>query len=109
MKRIISLILILTVLLSLTACGNKKDNATEGTLTERYETVLAEATQKAVNYLCENVKEPNFGSVGGEWTVMGLARANADISDEYFEMYFQNQLCMFLFLGFLCFHIILHI
>ena len=90
MKRIISFILILTVLLSLTACGKKKDNDTDETLAERYDAVLNEATQKTVNYLCENVEEPNFGSVGGEWTVLGLARAEADVSDEYFEMYFQN-------------------
>ena len=36
------------------------------------------------------MKEPIVGSVGGEWTVMGLARCDMEIPDEYFENYYQT-------------------
>lgn len=89
MKRIISIILVLTVLFSLTACGKKNNDGAAIDAGEQKEQ-LSNAIETAGNYLYENIKEPSFGSVGGEWTVLGLARADADVSDEYFEMYFQN-------------------
>ena len=78
MKRIVSCILALAVLISLTACGKK----TEADLTD-----AISATGKL---LAESVTEPTYGSVGGEWLVMGLARSDLEISPEYFESYFQN-------------------
>ena len=30
----------------------------------------------------------NFGSLDGDWIVFGLARAGADLSDDYFERYY---------------------
>ena len=78
MKRIVSCILALAVLISLTACGKK----TEADLTD-----AISATGKL---LAESVTEPTYGSVGGEWLVMGLARSGLEISPEYFESYFQN-------------------
>ena len=41
-------------------------------------------------YLYETVKEPQVGSIGGEWAVLGLARSDMDIPDEYFENYYQT-------------------
>ena len=53
-----------------------------------FDTDKADAALKDVgNYLYEAVKEPIAGSVGGEWTVLGLARSGMDIPDEYFENY----------------------
>ncbi len=42
---------------------------------------------KVSAYLQKNVAEPNVGSVGGEWAVMGLARSGADVPNGYFENY----------------------
>ena len=42
------------------------------------------------NYLYKTVTEPVVGSVGGEWTVLGLARSELDIPDEYFEKYYNT-------------------
>ena len=78
MKRIVSCILALAVLISLTACGKK----TEADLTD---TISATG-----QLLMDSVAEPTYGSVGGEWLVMGLARSGMEISPEYFESYFQN-------------------
>ena len=41
-------------------------------------------------YLYETVKEPVVGSIGGEWAVLGLARSDIDIPDEYFENYYNR-------------------
>ena len=68
----------MAVLFSLTACGRK----TEADLTD---TISATG-----QLLMECVTEPTFGSVGGEWLVMGLARSDMEINNEYFESYFQN-------------------
>ena len=42
------------------------------------------------NYLYSSVKEPQIGSIGGEWAVIGLARSSADIPLEYFENYYRT-------------------
>ena len=78
MKRVLSCILALTVLFSMTACGKK----TVADLTD----TIATTSQ----WLCDSVAEPAYGSVGGEWLVMGLARSDLEIDSEYFETYFQN-------------------
>ena len=78
MKKIVCCILALAVLISLTACGKK----TEADLTD---TISATG-----HLLMDSVAEPTYGSVGGEWLVMGLARSGMEISPEYFESYFQN-------------------
>lgn len=90
MKRLLSWILILTVLLSLTACGKQKDEGGQTVSPEQQQEVLAETVTKTGEFLRQSVTEPTFGSVGGEWLVMGLARSSLEISDEYYETYFQN-------------------
>jgi len=49
----------------------------------------ASLTKDVGRYLYETVKTPAVSSVGGEWTVIGLARSGLDIPDEYFESYYQ--------------------
>ena len=78
MKKVLSCILALAVLFSLTACGKK----TEADLTD--------AISATGQWLRDNVAEPAYGTVGGEWLVMGLARSGLEVDDEYFETYFQN-------------------
>ena len=78
MKKLYSWILILTMLLSLAACGEKQ------------EADLAELIQSTGDYLREGITNPTYGSTGGEWLILGLARSGLEIADEYFETYFQN-------------------
>ncbi len=79
MKKFIGIILTLSILFSLSsevlAFDNNKVNAT---------------LESVGNYLYETVKEPQVGSIGGEWAVLGLARCDMDIPDEYFENYYQQ-------------------
>ena len=42
------------------------------------------------NYLLEIVENPTVGSVGGEWTILGLARSNREVPQKYFEDYYKN-------------------
>ena len=90
MKRLLSWILILAVLLSLAACGKKDPEAGQAVSPEQQQEILAETVTKTGEFLYQSVAEPTFGSVGGEWLIMGLARSGLEISDEYFEVYFQN-------------------
>lgn len=40
-------------------------------------------------YLLKTVPQPQVGSIGGEWAVLGLARSGYSVSQSYFENYYQ--------------------
>ena len=90
MKRLLSWILILAVLLSMAACGNKNSEAGQPVSPKQQQEMLTETVTQTGEFLHNSVAEPIFGSVGGEWLILGLARSGLEISDEYFETYFQN-------------------
>ena len=90
MKRLLSWILILTVLLSMAACGNKNSEAGQPVSPKQQQEMLTETVTQTGEFLHKSVAEPTFGSVGGDWLILGLARSGLEISDEYFETYFQN-------------------
>lgn len=59
--------------------------------------VLCACTQKqkdplaqTAQYLCKETPAPGFASVGGEWLVFALARADAQTPEGYYETYLQN-------------------
>lgn len=89
MKQFVAMILVLTMALTLAGCGGNPESETappQAAFAEK----LAQAMEQTGQYLYSNVKEPVYGSVGGEWTVLGLARSGLEIPQEYFETYFQN-------------------
>lgn len=47
-------------------------------------------TVSCENYLIKTVTNPSVGSVGGEWTVIGLSRSGAAVPDGYFDKYYKN-------------------
>lgn len=49
---------------------------------------LAAAVQDSVKYMLNTVQEPQVGSVGGEWAVIGLARSGYDVPQEYWDHYY---------------------
>lgn len=63
----------------LTGCGtvDLKDN------------LDSQAEETAV-YIKETVESPGISSVGGDWSVKGVAESGAEIDEEYFEIYFDN-------------------
>ena len=64
MKKFIGIILTLSILFSLSS------------EVLAFDISKVDATLESVgNYLYETVKEPQVGSIGGEWAVLGLARS----------------------------------
>lgn len=48
------------------------------------------AVNDTAAYLQKTVSNPNVGSIGGEWAVLGLARSNADVPAAYYNNYYNN-------------------
>ncbi len=42
------------------------------------------------NIIITTNPEPSYGSIGGEWAIIGLARSDLDIPLEYFEKYYNS-------------------
>ena len=49
---------------------------------------LNAAVSGSAAYMLDTVKEPQVGSVGGEWAVIGLARSGYDVPQEYWDDYY---------------------
>ena len=77
MKKITSIVLILIM----TLCF-----FTSALATSKWESVIADTA----SYIYETVSNPEVGSIGGEWAILGLARGNTDATDEYFAKYYDN-------------------
>ncbi|MEE1013467.1 MAG: S-layer homology domain-containing protein [Clostridia bacterium] len=54
------------------------------------DTELQQSVNQTATFLCQTASDPQIGSVGGEWTVLGLARSGAEIPETYFQKYYQN-------------------
>lgn len=72
-SRLLCILLLLSLLLSLTACGKP-------------ETQL----EKTACYLQAQVAEPGAGSIGGDWLIFGLARSGVKVPQKYFDAYYEN-------------------
>lgn len=64
------------LLLSFAACGNGAS--------------VNDTAKDTAKILTEQVTEPTVASIGGEWTVIGLARSGADVPERYFDTYYDN-------------------
>ena len=49
-----------------------------------------DALQDTAQYIYSVVTEPQFGSIGGEWAVLGLARSGYDIPAQNFDEYYER-------------------
>lgn len=73
-KRTVTLLLLLSLLLSLTACGKSQETQLE----------------KTAGYLQAQVAEPGAASIGGDWLVFGLARSGVKVPQKYYDTYYNN-------------------
>ena len=94
------IVLLLALILALSVCGCAADKPQ----TETAETTASVETQTAAGqstvtdeeltqtaqWLMEQIPQPTYGSVGGEWAVFGLARSGVAVPKEYFEVYGEN-------------------
>lgn len=53
-------------------------------------TSLSPALEETAQWLLTAVPEPCNSSVGGEWTVLGLARSGAQVPEDYYEGYYSR-------------------
>ncbi len=51
---------------------------------------MSKVVSDTAAYIYETVTEPQVGSIGGEWAVLGLARSGVEIPHEYYENYYEN-------------------
>ena len=72
-SKLLCILLLLSLLLSLTACGKQ-----------------ANQLEKTAGYLQAQIAEPGTGSVGGDWLIFGLARSGVKVSQKYFDAYYEN-------------------
>ena len=61
----------------LTGCGNSSKTPQD-------------AIKKTAAYEMETVTSPESNTLGGEWTVLALARSGAKVEDNYYEKYRAN-------------------
>lgn len=77
MKRLFSLLLVLCLALGLCAQATAvSDDALSAAITDTAE------------YMYKAVKNPQVGSIGGEWAVLGLARSGYAVPEEYYQDYY---------------------
>ncbi len=79
MKKIVSIILCLTFAFVFSGIASA-DN------TYNIDDVISDTA----NYIHNAVSDPQVGSVGGEWAVLGLARSEAEIPEEYYKAYYER-------------------
>ena len=83
-KRIVSLLMIMTLALTMTFGGGAAFAAAAS------QSEITKAFENCGDYIYETVTEPIFGSIGGEWVMYGLAQADYPMSDEYIAKYQAN-------------------
>ncbi len=54
------------------------------------ENALDNVITDTAKYIYQTVKSPQVGSVGGEWAILGLARSEYDIPEEYYQNYYKS-------------------
>lgn len=90
MKKIVAWILLIIMTGTLAACSGQLHREGTAVTAEQREERIKTALAQTGEFLYHHIPEPDFGSVGGEWTVFGLARSGLEIPKEYFEVYFEN-------------------
>jgi len=77
-EKFLSLLLALAVLLSLSETAFAAVSKSE----------LSAVQTETADYIYSSVKAPKFGSIGGEWTIIGLARSGHDVPLRYWDDYY---------------------
>ena len=82
MKKIVSILLIIAMLFAFTGCSSEKETEQLPAVTEAVIQEESDGILKIAQWMQSEVPEPGFGSVGGEWLAMGLARSKIEGMDE---------------------------
>lgn len=52
--------------------------------------LVREILTKNLAYIFENTPNPTFGTSGGEWSILSLARGGYEVSEGYYDIYYNN-------------------
>jgi len=79
MKKFVSVFLCLIMVLSLGSVASAENSCD-----------IDYVVSDTANYIYKTVSEPQVGSIGGEWAVLGLARGGVEIPEEYYQDYYKR-------------------
>lgn len=51
---------------------------------------ISNAVNDTASYLLKTVKDPEVGSLGGEWAIIGLSRSKYSVPQSYYDLYYKN-------------------
>jgi len=51
---------------------------------------VSQVISNTANYLTKTITEPQVGSIGGEWAIIGLSRSSYPILQSYYELYYKR-------------------
>lgn len=83
MKKIASLLLVIAILFAFSGCAGEKKAEQIPAVTEAPAQAEENGLLKIAKWMQSEIQEPGFGSVGGEWLAMGLARSELEGMEEY--------------------------
>jgi hypothetical protein len=52
--------------------------------------IVSDTIDLTSQYLIKTISNPTISPVGGEWVILGLARSEAEIPENYYERYYEN-------------------
>ncbi len=52
--------------------------------------LVKEHLAKSLDYIYKNTPDPTFGTGGGEWSILALARGGYDVEEGYYDIYYNN-------------------
>ncbi len=55
-----------------------------------FQAAIREQIEATAAYMQQMVSDPTLGSIGGDWTVVALARSDASVPDAYYAKYISN-------------------
>lgn len=91
MKRLLAILLALLLAVPLTGCVDSQPEETAPQTTATQEAAAPdEKLHLTAQWLLETVPEPGYGSVGGEWMILGLARSGETVPGGFYDNYFQR-------------------
>lgn len=90
MKKWLSLVLILTMLVSFAACGASQPGPVTTAPTATAGSPAETAMEDTARVLMEKFSSLQMGSIGGEWTLIGLVRSGAEVPQSYLDAYYGN-------------------
>ena len=51
---------------------------------------VSKLIEKNAEFMQKTITNPSVGSVGGEWTILGLSRSSVNIPQSYYDNYYNN-------------------